>query len=50
MLTDKQKKEIELEYEDFVTMAEHPYLNGIDFMLELIGETEFKDYLYEKYR
>lgn len=50
MLTDTQKRQIETEYEDYALMGEHGRLNGIDYVLEVIGESDFKDYLNIKYR
>jgi len=50
MLTEEQKMQIELYYKDFANMGEHSHLNGIDYILEVIGEVEFKEYLYEEYR
>lgn len=49
MLTADQKEKIKLEYKDFALMSEYGYMNGIAFMLEVIGESKFKDYLEIKF-
>lgn len=48
-LTDKQKEQIELYYKDFSSIGRHSNLNGIEYMLIVIDEIEFKDYLFDKY-
>lgn len=49
MLTNQQKKMIELQYEDYALMGEHGFLNGIEYMLEILNENDFKEYLSNKY-
>lgn len=49
MLTEEQKKQIEEEFKDFAAMHEVGHCAGIEFMLTVIGEIEFRNYLSEKY-
>ncbi|MCM3109964.1 hypothetical protein [Lederbergia lenta] len=48
-MNKEQKEQIEKEYKENVQMGEVGYLAGIGFMLSVIGETEFSEYLDETY-
>lgn len=50
MLNRRQKESIENEYALYVALGEVGSLGGVEYVLSVIGEHDFKDYLYETYR